>query len=198
MKYSAPLFMMLGTVCVIACPPTAHGQSKPPSLATEAQVWVDQLDDDDLFLRQKAFLELEALRDPASADTIRAHLTALDPNTRAFSARALAAVAGRSAVPVLLERWTKERHLYVRSSILIALEPFWEQEPAVVATVLKALRDRKRDIRMVAADIASHINRPEAREALQVRWKRERDRDVRLVLKRIMKDLDLLSQRRAS
>jgi len=161
-------------------------------------MWIDQLDDEDLFVRQKAFMELEALRDPASMDAIRARLTAPDPNTRAFSARALAAVASRSAVPVLLERWTKERHVYVRSSILIALEPFLEQEPSVVTTVLNALRDRKRDIRMAAADIAGHINRPEARAALQVRWKRERDRDVRRVLERIMKALDLLPTRRAS
>ena len=159
------------------------------TLSPEAQALIQQLDAKDVYDRQKAFLRLEALREPATADVIRQYLDSNDPHTRAFSARALAAVQGAKAVPVLLERLKKDRHPDVRLAALLALEPLQEHDPTLTPAFIDALRDRKPLVRMAAVDVVSRIDRPEARQALFMRWKRERDRDVRRVLEEAKKRL---------
>lgn len=160
-------------------------QEEAPTLSPEAARLVKQLDAQDPYTRQLAFLRLEALREPATAPIVRRSLESRDPDTRAFGVRALAAIEGQAAVAVLLERLVRDRHPRVRVSTLLALEPL--QDPAILPIFIKKLRDRNREVRMAAVDAVSRVDQPEAREAIRRRWKRERDRDVRRVLEEAMK-----------
>lgn len=129
------------------------------------------------------FLRLEALRDPATVDAIRPYADSRDSRARAACLRALAAIEGPAAVPLLLEKLATDRHPRVRRAALLSLEPLRATQPeATLLAFLKALRDRKSDVRMAAIDIVSRIDEPRAREAMLDRWKRERSRDVRRVL----------------
>jgi len=168
-------------------PGGAQDQSGP--ISSEAQELIRLLDAEDLSVRQEAFLRLEALREPATASVVRAHLASRDPNTRAFSVRAIAAIEGPSAVPTLLKSLKRDRHAFVRLESLLALEPLWEQEPTIGAAFIAALRDRHAQVRMAAVDAVSRIDEPEAHAAIRTRWRRERHRDVRRVLEEAMKRL---------
>lgn len=165
--------------------PAGVAQENPGALSPEAARLLTQLDAKDAYTRQSAFIALEALREPATAPIVRRYLDNRDPDTRAFSIRALAAIEGVAAVPTLLERLKRERHPRVRVAAVLALEPL--QDPAILPAFIGKLRDRNREVRMALVDAVSRVNRPEAREAIRLRWRRERDRDVRRVLEEAMK-----------
>ena len=162
------------------------GQEQPAALSAETQELIKGLDSEVGYLRQKAFIRLEALREPATAAVVRRYLTSRDVSTRAFSVRALAAIEGVAAIPTLMERARRDKPR-VRVTALLALEPLAAQEPALVPFFIGKLRDRNAEVRMAAVDIVSRLDDPRAREALNVRWRRERHRDVRRILERLFK-----------
>ena len=152
----------------------------PPSpKAVEA---LRELESPDPYQRQKAFLRLEALREPSTAESIRAYLHHKDQDMRAFTIRAVAAIEGPQSVPTLLESLKTERSARVRRAALLGLEPLQQSSADILPAFLKALRDKDTEVRMAAVDIVSRIDDPRAREAILVRAKRERRRDVRRVL----------------
>ena len=142
---------------------------------------------DDAYQRELGFLRLEALRESATIPTIAQYLTHKDPEVRAYSLRALAAVQGASSVPVVLQALVQDKHPRVRRAALLALEPFEPTNPEILPALLRALRDRKPEVRMTAIDIVSRIDAPQAKEAILIRNKREHDGDVRRVLALAMK-----------
>ena len=147
---------------------------------------IDQIEIDDPYLRRQTFLQLEALREPETASVIRQYLAHRQAELRALSVRALAAIEGPQSVPTLVERLTKDRSPSVRLQAILALEPFLAQDAQPLPSLIKALRDRQPDVRMAAIDVVSRIETTQAREAIAVRWKRERHRDVRRVLEAAM------------
>lgn len=174
---------------VIATPEMGFGETQaqaPSSKATEA---IRSLDSEDAYERQAGFLRLEALREPSTATVIRSYLDHRDPDRRAYSLRALAAVEGSQAIPVLLQKLKTDRAPQVRRAALLGLEVFQKMDPAILPAFLQALRDRDTEVRMTAVDAVSRINDPRAREAIQTRYRREHRGDVRRVLELAMKRL---------
>ncbi len=165
--------------------PAGVAQENPSAPSPKATRLLKQLDAKDAYTRQFAFIELEALREPTTAPIVRRYLDDRDPDTRAFSIRALAAIEGVAAVPTLLERLKREGNPRVRVAVVLALEPL--QDPAILPVFIGKMRDRNREVRMALVDAVSRVDRPEAREAIRLRWRRERDRDVRRVLEEAMK-----------
>ena len=159
--------------------------SAPPSpKALEA---LRQLDSPDPYQRQKAFLRLEALREPGTAGSIKAYLHHKDQDMRAYALRALAAIEGPQSVPTLLDALKTEKSARVRRAALLGLEPLQLSSTEVLPAFLKALRDKDTEVRMAAVDIVSRIDDPRAREAILLRAKREQRRDVRRVLAMALK-----------
>lgn len=148
------------------------------------------LDDRDDYQRSLGFLRLEALRDPATIPLIRGYLASADAQTRAYAVRALAAVEGAAAAPMLLQVLGADRSHAVRRAALLGLEPLHRSHPDILPAFIKALRDRKTDVRMTAVDVVSRIDDPQAKEAIRRRAARERRRDVQRVLKDAMKRLE--------
>ena len=174
-------------LCVVLL--TAAPMGWTETMSQEAHEVIQRLDDRDLYLRQQAFLRLEALREPATGAVVRQHLSSRNIRTRSFSARALAAIEGSTAAPVLIERLKRDRSPVVRTAVLLALEPLKHQHPDIIPAFIESLRDRHKDVRIAAVDVVSRIDRPEAREAVKRRWRRERNRDVRRVLETAMERL---------
>ena len=168
-------------IVLLAVGPAWAEQRAQPSVSPEAQAILPLLDAKDAYIRQKAFLQLEALRDPATAPLVQGHLKSRTSSTRAFSVRALAAIDGVNAIPLLLERLQNDPSARVRVAAVLALEPL--EEPRVLPALIGRLRDRKPEVRMAAIDAVSRINHPDARAAILFRAKRERNRDVQRVLK---------------
>jgi HEAT repeat protein len=104
---------------------------------------------------------------------------------RSFSLRALAAIEGPAAVPLLLERLHADRHARVRVAAVLALEPL--ADPQIPDALIGRLRDRDPEVRMAAADAVSRLDSEQARQAIRARHRRERHRDVRRVLQQAMK-----------
>ncbi len=174
-----------GTVAMVVMMSVASPlASAEPS--AEAKLYLNQLETNDAYAQQEAFLHLEALREPDTAPIVRQQLKSRKAQTRAFAVRAMAAIEGKHAVPELLAR-VQHEHPIVRVAALLALEPLQKQDPSIAPALIAALRDRKPMVRMAAVDIVSRIKQPDAREAILVRWKRERHRDVRRVLELAMK-----------
>ena len=145
------------------------------------------LESEDPYQRQWGFLRLEALREPSTVATITTYVDSKDPEMRAYSLRAVAAIEGSTAVPLLLGRLKSEKHPRVRRTALLGLEPLQTSNPAILQAFIAALRDSNTEVRMAAVDIVSRIDDPRAREAILIRYKREGRRDVRRVLKMAMK-----------
>ena len=156
-------------------------------LSPRAQEAVKLLDASDAYQRQTGFLRLEALREPASAPIVRQYLDNKVWQTRAFAARAVAAIEGLAVGPELVERMPKEKHAMVRVAILLGVEPF--KDPRLIPAVAARLRESSPEVRMAAIDVLSRIDHPRAREALLVQAKRETNRDVRRVLDDAMRRL---------
>ena len=167
-------------------------RATPSPRAVEA---VHLLESDDPYQRQVGFLRLEALREPSTVEIIRPYVGHKDPEIRAYSLRALAAIEGGKAVPLLLQTLKRDKHPRVRRAALLGLEPFQRQDPDILPAFLQALRDRNTEVRMAAVDIVSRINDPKARDALLMRNKRERRHDVRRILALAMKRLGTLDAR---
>lgn len=169
--------------------PLAAEEPRTTSPSPKAVEAMQLLDSRDAYQRQTGFLRLEALREPATVETIRTHVDDRDPDMRAYSLRALAAIQGIGAVPQLLQALSAERHPRVRRAALLALEPLQKSDSRIVPAFLKALRDRSTDVRMAAVDIVSRIDDPRAREAIRIRYRKERRKDVRRVLEMAMERL---------
>jgi HEAT repeat protein len=179
------LVCVVAGCCAFAAATVCWAQEQPLGvISPEAQEAIRLLGAKDVYERQMGFVRLEALREPATAPVIRQHLASRSADTRAFSVRALAAVEGTAAIPTLLERLQHDKHPKVRVAAILALEPI--QDATVMPVLIGKLRDRNPTVRMAAADVVSRINQPEARQAIQRRWRRERDRDVRRVLEQAM------------
>lgn len=164
---------------------------EPTGLSQAAKEAIGQLDSKDAYTRKIAFMRLEALREPASADAIRPYAENKDEVIRADSLRALAAIQGIEAVPFLLKKWETEKRARVRWSILLALEPLRQQQPALLHTFIDGLDDYSTEVRMAALDIVSRINDDAARTAILTRFKKELHPDARRVLKTAMQRMEL-------
>lgn len=144
---------------------------------------------EDPYQRQTGFLRLEALREPATVALIRPYADDRDGRTRAYCLRALAAIQGAAAVPLLLERLRTEQDPLVRRAALLGLEPWQRANPEVLPAFIKALKDRNTAVRMTAVDLVSRVDDPRARAAILLRYKREHRRDVQRVLKAALRRL---------
>ncbi|MBI2104787.1 MAG: HEAT repeat domain-containing protein [Candidatus Omnitrophica bacterium] len=176
--------LVLGTGIAAGEGPDAS--SSPKERVAEALQLIESADP---YQRQLGFLRLEALRDPSAADAIRKHLESKDPDLRAYTLRALAAMQGPAAIPQLLQSLRGDRHPAVRRAALLGLEPLREHDPELIPAFIAALRDRHPEVRLTAVDIVSRIDHARAREAIFLRNKRERNRNVRRALSLAMKRL---------
>lgn len=164
----------------------AGAAATPSDRATEA---IRLIESTDPYQRQLGFLRLEALRNPATLDVVKRHLADRDPDMRAYSLRALAAIGGSAAVPTLLNALHHEKHSTARRAALLGLEPLQQNDPAVLPAFIAALRDKSTEVRITAVDIVSRIDHPRAKEAILQRNKREYNRNVRRALSLAMKRL---------
>jgi ribosome-associated translation inhibitor RaiA len=179
--------VVLALSLIAGAPRPGYAEEAAPSQPSPRAVEAMQLlESKEPYDRQKGFLRLEALREPATLPAIERYLTSKDPEMRAYSLRAVAAIQGTASVPLLLNTLKTEKHPKVRRAALLGMEPFAQAVPEVIPLLIESLRDRKPVIRMTAVDIVSRIDDPRAREALLLRNKREKDRDVRRVLKLAM------------
>ena len=176
-------------VALVSVSRAVEGGEQPsaPAPSPKAIESMRLLDSQDPYLRELGFLRLEALREPSTLETIKKHLTDDDPDIRAYSLRAVAAIEGLPSVPLLLNVLKRDPEPRVRRAALLGLEPFEKGNPDILPAFLTSLRDRKVEVRIVAVDIVSRVENPKAKEALQLRNKRERDPDVRRVLVLAMK-----------
>ena len=171
---------------------TASAACEEPPSATPSPKAVEALrlvESKDPYQQQLGFLRLEALRENSTAGIIRKYVTHRDPEMRAYALRALAAIEGAHAVPLLLEALRTEKPPRVRRAALLGLEPLQQSDPQILPAFIKALRDKDTEVRMAAVDIVSRVADPRAREAILLRNKRERRRDVRRVLSMAMRRL---------
>ena len=146
------------------------------------------LDSADLYQRQLGFLRLEALRETATVDRIRHYITDKDPDVRAYSLRALAAIQGAQAVPTLLKALS-DKHPRVRRSVIQGLEPLVNSSPEILQIFISRLKDRNPQVRMAVIDALSRIASPRAQEAILLHRRREHNRDVKRVLNATIKRL---------
>ncbi|MBI3321290.1 MAG: HEAT repeat domain-containing protein [Candidatus Omnitrophica bacterium] len=182
-------WLALSVACVI---PHADAQEQPRSAAPSprAEELLKSLESEDPYQRQLAFLRLEALREPSTVGLLEPYLRSGDPDMRAYSVRAIAAIEGAPAVPTLLQTLASDRHPTVRRAALLALEPLQQRNPEMLPALIKALRDRSPEVRMTALDVVSRIHDPRARTAVLLRNTRERDRDVRRVVTLAMRRIE--------
>ena len=85
---------------------TAPSQQDLNARATEA---LRLLNSADPYQRRLGFLRLEALRDPSTVSAIQPYVTSRDPELRASGLRALAAIQGVEAIPLLLHALKTDR-----------------------------------------------------------------------------------------
>jgi len=180
--------------CIVAStlwfwPASVHGEDQAPAAppTPKAAEALKLLGSNDAYERQLGFLRLEALREPATLEAISRYLNSKDPELRAYSLRAVAAIQGPASVPLLLERLKAEKHTRVRRAALLALEPFIATDPRILPVCIAALRDPLTEIRMAAVDIVSRVDDPRAKDAIRERHRKEGRRDVRRVLKMAMR-----------
>ena len=153
------------------------------TLSPQAAEALKLVDSDDLYQQELGFLRLEALREPASSASIRHYINDRRVEKRAWALRALAAIEGQTAIPVLVDKVRRDRQPRVRQAALLGLEPLQALDPEIMSVCLKALRDHSSTVRMTAVDIVSRIDDPRARAAILTRRQRERDKDVQRVLR---------------
>ena len=183
-------WMLLMAIAIVV--PMSQVHSDEPlgaPLSAKAREAITLLDAQDPYQRQLGFLRLEALRDPSTVETILRYVHNQDEDTRAASLRALSAIEGVVASPILLEALKRDRSARVRRAALLGLEPLILDDPFILPACLKALRDPESDVRITAADVVSRVNDPQARQALLLRAKRERNQDVRRVIEAALKRL---------
>ena len=178
-------------VLLVAARTAAAGEASPAgaALSPKAEDALRLVASSDDYQRQTGFLRLEALRDSATVPAIRPYLSSKDPDIRAESLRAMAAIQAAEAVPLLLETLQRDRDARVRRAAILGIEPFAASDSAITPALLAALTDRDTTVRMTAVDVVSRLKDPRAREAILARNKREHRHDVRRVLKLAMKRL---------
>ncbi len=179
----AVVVVTMGVPWVVAEEPSHAGLSPR---ALEALRLVGSGDE---YQQQLGFLRLEALRDPSTVPAILPYASHKNPDLRAESLRALAAIQGGEAVGLLLDRMRHDKHPHVRRAAILGIEPYVQTSPEIVPALIAALRDRDTTVRMSAVDVVSRINDPRARQAILTRYRREGRRDVRRVLEMAMKRL---------
>ena len=155
----------------------------------EAVRALDLIQSHDPYQQQLGFFRLEALRERAVLPKITPYLTDRDPDRRAYTLRALVAIEGSEAIPLLLERLKQDRASQVRRAALLGLEPFQTLDERILAADINALRDRSPEVRIVAVDLVSRINNPRARQAILLRKRWELNRDVRRAITLAVKRL---------
>lgn len=181
-------WLIMSVLC--ASPMLVRAEQQPATSPSPRAVEALQLiESNDPYQRELGFLRLEALREPGTAEAIRKLTTSRDADLRAYSIRALSAIQGAAAVPLLLETLRTDTHPRVRRAALLGLEVLEESDPAILPACIKALRDRDTEVRMTAVDIVSRVDDPRARQAIFSRFKRERREDVRRVLALAMRRL---------
>ena len=184
--------LWIGVAIAAVWPLVAGAEELPAAMPSPKAVEaIKLLDSKDPYQRQLGFLRLEALREPSTVPAIQAYAQSRDPELRAYSLRALAAIEGNAAMPRLLQALNTDKQPVVRRAALLGLEPLQKNapNPDILLAFIKALRDPSTEVRMAAVDIVSRIDAPQAREAVLTRYKRERRRDVRRVLELAMKRL---------
>ena len=185
--------LWMGAAIAALAPLVAAGAEERSSAAPspKAVEAIRLLESRDAYQRQLGFLRLEALREASTVPTIRTYAQNRDPDVRAYSLRALAAIEGSAAIPQLLQALSVDKQPVVRRAALLGLEPLEQNvlNADVLLAFIKALRDPSTEIRMTAVDIVSRIDHPRAREAILMRYKKEHRRDVRRVLELAMKRL---------
>ena len=174
--------VLVSLASLLWMPISARGERTPSTPSPRALEAIRLLESPDPYERQLGFLRLEALREPSTVEAIERYVAHPEPEIRAESLRALAAIQGVIAAPRLLQALKTDRQPVVRRAALLGLEPFVKGHPDILPAYLAALRDRSTEVRMTAVDIVSRVDDPAAREAIRLRYKRERGRDVRLVL----------------
>ncbi len=162
-------------------------QAAPASLSPKAVEALELVSSDDHYKQALGFLRLEALREPASVPLILPYASHKDPDLRAESVRALAAIQGIEAVPLLLDRIEHDNNSRVRRAAMLGAEPFIELDPKILPVLIAMLTDHDKTVSMAAVDIVSRSLDPSARAAIQFRYKREGRHDVRRVLDLAMK-----------
>jgi HEAT repeat protein len=176
------MLMRLIAMCWMLTAAWVYAEESLSSPSPKAEEAIRLLSSRDPYQRQLGFLRLEALREQSTVPAIKTYLASKDPEARAYSLRALAAIEGIQAIPELLEALRMEKKPRVRRAALLGLEPFQQSDPRILPAFLGALRDRDTTVRMTAVDIVSRVDDPRAREAILRRYKREGRRDVRRVL----------------
>ena len=173
------VLLLAGTTVSAVC---RADEPAPPSLDSRAEEAIRGLTSEDAYVRQRSFLQLEALRNPASVDSIRPFVDNKDEDMRAWSLRALVAIQGAAVIPLLRERAQSDKEPSVRRAALLGLEPLAAADPTLVQFFVDRLSERSPEVRMTAVDIVSRIQDPVARSAVRERAKHEGNRDVRKVL----------------
>ena len=181
--------IIVGFAGVLWMPTVARSETTPTTPSPRALEAIRLIESPDPYQRQLGFLQLEALREPSTIEVIERYVARPEPEVRAESLRAVAAIQGFSAAPQLLQALKTERSPMVRRAAMLGLEPFVQGHPDLLPAFVNALRDRSTEVRMTAVDIVSRIDDPAAREAIRRRNKRERGRDVRRVLDLAMRRL---------
>ena len=181
-RFSLAVTLTVSTAVLVRAEESRSGSPSPQ--AVEA---IRLLDSKDTYQQEMGFLRLEALREPGTISVIQQYLQKTDPDTRAYSLRALAAVQGVEAAPTLLQALHRDREARVRRAAILGLEPFERANPEILPALIKALRDKKVEVRIAAVDAVSRVDDPRAKDAIRVRRKRERSSDVRRVLVLAMK-----------
>ena len=175
---------------MVVAPSAAGGaEDATPAPSPRAADAIGLITSDDPYQRQVGFLRLEALREPGTAEVIRPYLDSRHPDLRAYTLRALAAIEGLASVPALLKALKEDPHPRVRRTALLGLEPLQPQDAQILPAFIAALRDRKPEVRITAVDVVSRVDDARAREAILMRNKRERDRNVQRVLSLAMERL---------
>ncbi len=181
------LFVLFCVLALVFGPAAFAADVKTITNSERTAQAIEFLKSGDPYKQQLGFLRLEALRDPATLSEIRSYLSNKDPDLRAYSLRAVAAIQGLESVPLLIERLKTDKQPRVRRAAVLGLEPFAKEDAAVLPALIQALRDRSTEVRISAVDVVSRINDPKAKEAIMLRNKWEWRRDVKRVLKLAVK-----------
>jgi len=189
LTHKVGLFASLTCAFVLNLPEASARLGSEEPLQKPQDVF-EQIESEDSYQRQLGFLRLEALRDPATLPRIEPYLKHEQAEYRAYSLRAIAAIQAGKAVPLLLERLANDPDPLVRQAALLGAEPFMEGSPEILTAAIGAMQDKDTQVRMVAVDIVSRSDKPDAQQAIRTRLKRESRPDVLRVLEAAIQRID--------
>jgi HEAT repeat protein len=159
--------------------------SDKQAISKEAQDAIALLDSKDQMQSRLGFMRLEALREPATAETIKKYLSSQDEYVRASALRALSAVEGLKSTEVLSSCLTSDKSEHVRLHAALALEPL--KDPKAYDALIKGMEDKSAEVRMASVEAFSRINEPGVIDALFVRQKQETNKEVQKVIDNAIK-----------